>query len=244
MPHSSDNEIDKAAISLINLHNDILSHHEYVKICMIRYKDITDDSRLPYQLKRLRSLGLKNTILKNKLVKRANATRATAKRTTAKRTTAKRATAKRTTAKRATAKRITAKRINTKHIVKTPTVNHTSLECGTLECGTLERDALECGTLERDALERDALEPKSYNVILGGCKACGTENTPQKRIIFTETRHVAVCNACWFAAVRRGFCKKCFWIPPTFKKIYRDYDRCDRCDSVDLCFNSQHKQKK
>ena len=205
MPHSSDNEIDKAAISLINLHNDILSQHDYVKICMIRYKDITDDSRLPYQLKRLRSLGLKNTILKNKLVKRN-----IAKRTTAPRTIAKRSNASRSNVKRSNAKRI---------IVKATTINNTALECS-------------------------ALEPKSYNVILGGCKACGTENTPQKRIIFTETRHVAVCNACWFAAVRRGFCKKCFWIPPTFKKIYRDYDRCDRCNSVDLCFNSHHKRKK
>ena len=210
MPHSSDNEIDKAAISLINLHNDILSQHDYVKICMIRYKDITDDSRLPYQLKRLRSLGLKNTILKNKLVKRNIAKRTTAPRTTAPRTIAKRSNASRSNVKRSNAKRI---------IVKATTINNTALECS-------------------------ALEPKSYNVILGGCKACGTENTPQKRIIFTETRHVAVCNACWFAAVRRGFCKKCFWIPPTFKKIYRDYDRCDRCNSVDLCFNSHHKRKK
>jgi len=219
MPHSSDNEIDEAAISLINLHNDILLQHDYVKICMIRYKDITDDSRLPYQLKRLRSLGLKNTILKHKLVKRT-----TAKRSNAPRTTAKRSNVKRTNAKRITAKRANTKRANTKHTVKITTINNTALESG--------------------ALERGALEPKSYNVILGGCKACGTENTPQKRIIFTETRHVAVCNACWFAAVRRGFCKKCFWIPPTFKKIYRDYDRCDRCNSVDLCFNSHHKRKK
>ena len=224
MPHSSDNEIDEAAISLINLHNDILLQHDYVKICMIRYKDITDDSRLPYQLKRLRSLGLKNTILKHKLVKR----------TTAKRSNAPRTNAKRSNVKRTNAKRITAKRANTKHTVKITTINNTALESG----------ALERSALERGALERGALEPKSYNVILGGCKACGTENTPQKRIIFTETRHVAVCNACWFAAVRRGFCKKCFWIPPTFKKIYRDYDRCDRCNSVDLCFNSQHKRKK
>jgi len=235
MPHSSDNEIDKAAISLINLHNDILSQHDYVKICMIRYKDITDDSRLPYQLKRLRSLGLKNTILKNKLVKRNIAKRTTAPRTIAKRSNASRSNVKRSNAKRSNVKRSNAKR---------STAPRTNASRSNVKRSNAKRIIVKATTINNTALECSALEPKSYNVILGGCKACGTENTPQKRIIFTETRHVAVCNACWFAAVRRGFCKKCFWIPPTFKKIYRDYDRCDRCNSVDLCFNSHHKRKK
>ena len=132
--------------------------------------------------------------------------------------------------KRATTKSAAAKRATTKRII---------VKSAAAKRATTKRIIVKSAAAKQNTHKHPASKTKLSNIISGGCKCCGTERTPQKRIIFTETRNVAVCNACWFAAARRGFCNKCFWIPPSFKKIYRDYDKCDNCGSTKLSHNKQ-----